>query len=148
MAKINSEKLLRFSKATDLTAKGGAILAPIIATATQFPVWVQTSPETTASGIALSSGFVVMALISVIPALKGLKNKLKNPTGFFMWGIFFAIIAGLRPIIDELYTITLVGFASNGGAFILNKLSTFLQSKGNNDEANQIREFIKQGGVK
>ena len=114
MAKINSEKLLRISKVTNLTAKGGAVLAPIVATATQFPVWIQTSPETTASGIALSSSFVIMALISAVPALKGLKNKLKNPTGFFMWGIFFAIIAGLRPIIDELYLITAVGFASSG----------------------------------
>lgn len=147
MAKINSEKLLRISKVTNLTAKGGAVLAPIVATATQFPVWIQTSPETTASGIALSSSFVIMALISAVPALKGLKNKLKNPTGFFMWGIFFAIIAGLRPIIDELYLITAVGFASNGGAFILCKLANFLQSKGNNDDANQIREFIKQGGI-
>lgn len=147
MAKINSEKLLRISKVTNLTAKGGAVLAPIVATATQFPVWIQTSPETTASGIALSSSFVIMALISAVPALKGLKNKLKNPTGFFMWGIFFAIIAGLRPIIDELYLITAVGFASNGGAFILHKLANFLQSKGNNDDANQIREFIKQGGI-
>lgn len=147
MAKINSEKLLRISKVTNLTAKGGAVLAPIVATATQFPVWIQTSPETTASGIALSSSFVIMALISAVPALKGLKNKLKNPTGFFMWGIFFAIIAGLRPIIDELYLITAVGFASNGGAFILSKLANFLQSKGNNDDANQIREFIKQGGI-
>lgn len=147
MAKINSEKLLRISKVTNLTAKGGAVLAPIVATATQFPVWIQTSPETTASGIALSSSFVIMALISAVPALKGLKNKLKNPTGFFMWGIFFAIIAGLRPIIDELYLITAVGFASNGGAFILDKLANFLQSKGNNDDANQIREFIKKGGI-
>lgn len=141
------EKCTKVAKGANLSAKGISIAAPIIATATQFPLWVESGGEATASGIALSGSFVAFALISFIPALKGLKTKLKNPTAFVMWAILFAVIAGLRPIIDQLYVITAVGLASNGGGFLLSKYGNWLTSKGNNDEANMVRQFIKQGGL-
>ena len=144
---MTPEKCIKVAKGTNITASAVSIIAPVIATATQFPLWVVSGGETTASGVALSGTFVAFAAISFIPALKTLKGKLKNPTGFFMWAIFFGLVAVLRPIIDQLYVITAVGLASNGGGFVLHKLSNFLASKGNNDEANLVREFIKKGGV-
>ena len=109
-------------KVVNASAKALAITAPIVAAATQFPVWVQKGGDTTASGIALSGGFLAIAIISFVPALKGLKEKLKNPGAFVLWGLLFAIIWGLYPIMDELRVITAVGFASNGGSFVLGKV--------------------------
>lgn len=131
-------------KVVNASAKALAITAPIVAAATQFPIWVEKGGDTTASGIALSGGFLAIAIISFVPALKGLKEKLKNPGAFVLWGLLFAIIWGLYPIMDELRVITAVGFASNGGSFILGKVGNYLLDKGDKQGADIIGEYLKK----
>lgn len=131
------------TKAKISTAAGKllAIAAPITAAATQFPMWIEKGGEATAAGVGLSGSFVAVAVISLVPALKGLKEKMKNPGALVLWAVLFAVIWGLAPIIDELKVITLAGVASNGGAFMLGKLAVFFDNKGTGD-GEVIRQFL------
>ena len=86
---MTPEKCIKVAKGTNITASVVSIIAPVIATATQFPLWVVSGGETTASGIALSGTFVAFAAISFIPALKTLKGKLKKSNRLFYVGYFF-----------------------------------------------------------
>ena len=69
---------------------------------------------------------------------------MKNPRAFVLWGLLFAIIWGLYPIMDELRVITAVGFASNGGAFVLGKVGNYLLDKGDKEGADIIGEYLKK----
>ena len=58
-------------KVVNASAKALAITAPIVAAATQFPVWVQKGGDTTASGIASSGGFLATAIKKIVNEHKG-----------------------------------------------------------------------------
>ena len=87
--------------------------APLIATCTQFPAWVERSAGSTVSGL-----FVVFALICAIPLFKKGGEILKSPSVTLLFGIIFALLLALRNIIDEMILICFVGCLSNlaGGA--------------------------------
>ena len=93
--------------------KGGALMldvgAPLIATFTQFPVWVERSAEATVSGM-----FLMFAILCSIPLFKSFKGLLKSPSAPLMWGIVFAALVSLRNIVDEMIVISFVGLISNG----------------------------------
>lgn len=82
--------------------------APLIATITQFPVWVDRSAGSTVSGL-----FVVFALISSIPIFKKGGEILKSPSVTLLFGIILCLLVALRSIVDEMIIICLVGFMSN-----------------------------------
>lgn len=93
------------------------VLAPFIATLTQFPVWIDRSSDATVSGL-----FVVMACLCVIPFLKQIKEYLKNPSAPVMWLIVFCVFVVLRNICDEMIIVSLVGLIANiGGSFLVAK---------------------------
>ena len=64
--------------------KGAAVTldvaAPLIATLSQFPVWVERSSEATVSGL-----FLIFALLSILPFLKVIKEYFKSPSSFFLF---------------------------------------------------------------
>lgn len=82
--------------------------APLIATVTQFPVWVERSAGSTVSGI-----FVIFALISAIPIFRKGANILKSPSLVLLWAFLFATFVGIRSILDEMIIISLVGLVAN-----------------------------------
>ena len=93
--------------------------APLIATLTQFPIWVERSAEATVSGL-----FVLFALLSAVPLVKYYKRILRDPSSPLMWGLIFAFLYAMMTIINEMVVISFVGFIANligGGLFFLAK---------------------------
>lgn len=84
------------------------IVAPLTATLTQFPAWVERSAGSTVSGT-----FVVFAILSSIPLFRFLKNIFKTPSTPLLWGVAFALLICFRNIVDEMIVICLVGTISN-----------------------------------
>lgn len=82
--------------------------APLIATMTQFPIWVERSAEATVSGL-----FLFFALLSVVPLIKLFKRFLQSPSAPLMWGLIFIFLTALNSIISEMLIIAFVGMVSN-----------------------------------
>lgn len=82
--------------------------APLAATVSQFPVWVDRSAGATISGL-----FVLFALLSAIPFFKQIKAYFKSPSVWVMWCIILVALVALRAIIDEMIVICLIGAAAN-----------------------------------
>lgn len=82
--------------------------APLIATLTQFPIWVDRSAEATMSGLCL-----VLALISAVPLFRYLKRFLRSPAMPVVWGVMLCFLLSLRAIIDEMVMISAVGLVAN-----------------------------------
>ena len=104
----------KIAKAAALTLDVGA---PLIATISQFPVWVERSAGSTVSGI-----FVFFALLCSIPAFKSFGKLIKSPSIYILWGIFFCLFIALRTIVDEMILICGVGFAANAIGAALYKI--------------------------
>lgn len=92
--------------------KGAAVTldvaAPLIATMSQFPIWVERSSEATVSGL-----FLMFAILSVLPFLKVIKEYFKSPSVWMVWIIVFSIFIVLRNIIDEMILVSFVGMLAN-----------------------------------
>ena len=104
--------------------KGSAIAldvaAPMIATLTQFPIWVERSSDATVSGL-----FLLFALLSSIPFLKQIKEFIKSPSVWILWIVIFSILIVLRNIMDEMIIVCFVGMISNligAGIYKLGKI--------------------------
>lgn len=88
--------------------------APLIATLTQFPVWVQKSADATVSGM-----FLFLAALCCIPFFRQLRDVMKNPANPVFWVIMVAILVALRKIIDEMILVGVVAAIANiTGSFI------------------------------
>lgn len=111
--KISRKAKGKFLKTAALTIDVGA---PLIATLTQFPVWVERSAGSTVSGI-----FVVFALISAIPIFKQTKQLIQSPSVPIIWTIGLFALITLRNIVDEMIVICLVGAISNSIGTVLFK---------------------------
>ena len=93
--------------------------APLIATLTQFPIWIERSSEATVSGL-----FVLFALLSAVPLFKHFKTIVRSPSSPLMWGLILAFLYAMRTIIDEMVVVSFVGFIANligGGLFFFAK---------------------------
>lgn len=114
--------------------KGGALMldvgAPLVATFTQFPVWVERSAEATVSGL-----FLMFALLCSIPLFKSFKSLLKSPSAPLLWGIMLALLVSLRNIVDEMIVISFVGLVANGIGWGLYKVGDGLEAKKETREA-------------
>lgn len=84
------------------------VAAPLAATLSQFPVWVDKSSTATVSGL-----FVVFALLSAIPLMRVIKQKLKSPAAWLIWTVITVFVIALRNIIDQMAIICLVGLVAN-----------------------------------
>ena len=104
--------------------KGAAIgidvLAPLAATFTQFPVWVERSSGATVSGL-----FLLFAMLSAIPFYKQIKEYMKSPSAPIVWTVIFTFLILLRNIIDEMVIVCFVGMLANilgAGLYNLGKI--------------------------
>lgn len=98
--------------------KGTAIVidvgVPLVATISQFPLWVDTSAEATMSGL-----FLILAFLSCIPFLKQLKAYFKSPAAWVMWLVLLVLFLALRNIINEMVIVCFFGTIANAvGTFI------------------------------
>ena len=82
--------------------------APLAATMSQFPIWIERSSGATISGL-----FLVFALLSVIPLFRWFKEKFSTPSAKLIWTILFVAMYALHAIIEELVLITFVGMVAN-----------------------------------
>ena len=101
--------------------------APLAATVSQFPVWVDRSAGATVSGL-----FVLFALLSAIPFFKQIKAYFKSPSVWVMWCIILVALVALRAIIDEMIVICLIGAAANVIGAELYKLGDHFDPPQNN----------------
>lgn len=126
MKNITKGKVLKTSAVTLDVA------APLIATITQFPIWVDKSSAATVSGL-----FLVFAFLSAIPFMKQIKAYLKSPSVWSMWCIFLVLFVALRNIIDQMLVVCFVGLISNACGEGLYKLGEIVQTKPDLDTTNK-----------
>lgn len=100
----------------------GAILAPLIAALTQFPVWV----EYVDSG-EVGFLFVCAAALCCIPLFKHFSISLKSPTATVMWLFIFLITWALESIITQIKLVALVGLIGNVAGAILCGIGNYLR---------------------
>lgn len=89
-------------------AVGIDVSVPLVATLTQFPLWIERSTESTMSGLCL-----VLIGLSVLPFLKVIKEYFKSPSSWVVFGIIFVLLLLLRNIIDQILIVSLAGFVAN-----------------------------------
>lgn len=100
------------------------VAAPLAATLSQFPVWVDKSSTATVSGL-----FVVFALLSAIPLIRVIKAKLKSPAAWIIWTVITVFVIALRTIIDQMAIICLVGLVANLCGAGLHKIGEIVEVK-------------------
>lgn len=111
-------------KAIKISALCLDVAAPLIATATQFPIWVEKSSAATMSGL-----FLIFAMLSAIPFMKQIKTYFKSPSAWSMWCIIFVLATLVRNIIDQAVVICFVGLVANLAGAGLHKLGEKIESK-------------------
>lgn len=84
------------------------VAPPLIATLTQFPVWIEHSSEATISGIVLLLGF-----ICCLPFINQIKEYMKSPAVVVIWAIVYVAFMLLRSIIDQMLIVAFIGLISN-----------------------------------
>ena len=91
-----------------------SFLPPVIATLTYFPLWYSRGIEFFLSGLTL-----LFLLISAIPLIRIIKNKLKSPSAPLIWLVFFLFFFAVDKISDKCVIISFIGFLGNaiGTAF-------------------------------
>ena len=104
------------------------VAAPLAATLSQFPVWVEKSSSATIAGL-----FLLFAFISCIPFLNQIKEWLKSPSGPVLWCVFLVIFTLLKGIIDQMWVICLIGAIANTVGSVLYKTGSIIESKTDND---------------
>lgn len=84
------------------------IIAPVIAAATQFPIWIHKGKGATLSGL-----FIVVAIICIIPAFRALVKHINTPGMPIVWTVLFAVLFALSRIIEQMLIVCIVGIISN-----------------------------------
>lgn len=100
------------------------VAAPLAATLSQFPIWVERSSAATVSGC-----FVVFALLSAIPLFRVVKEYLKSPAAWLIWTFMTVFVLALRVIIDQMAIICLVGLIANLCGAGLHKIGNYVEAK-------------------
>lgn len=111
-------------KICKITALTVDVAAPLAATISQFPIWVDKSSAATISGL-----FLVFAFLSAIPFMKQIKAYLKSPSAWSMWCIILVLFVALRNIIDQMLIVCLVGLIANACGVGLHKAGEYIEKK-------------------
>ena len=108
--------------------KGGALTldvgVPLAVTLSYFPLWVEKSSEATISGVA-----VILALLSIIPALRVLKKSIQSPAAWMIWSILAILLIAINQIIDQAIVISVFGAAANGAGAVIYKVGDRIEKK-------------------
>ena len=100
------------------------ILAPLIATLTQFPIWINKSSEAAVSGV-----FLLLIILSCLPFLKVLKEYFKSPAVWVVWIIMFLLTNLLSSIISEMVIVCFVGMIANCVGAVLYRIGKSIAEK-------------------
>lgn len=111
----------RILKMTALTID---ILAPLVATISQFPVWIENSAEATVSGVVL-----ILAFFCCIPFLKHITAFMKSPSIPIVWMVIFVLLTLLNNIIDQMIVVCFVGLISNTFGTLIYKIGDNISGK-------------------
>ena len=99
-----------------------SILAPLVAAATQFPVWTENVDSGQIGGM-----FVFVALLCMIPLFNHLKIALKSPSSCLLWTTIFECTWALSKIIQQLIIVSLVGMVANYVGALLCGIGNYLR---------------------
>ena len=100
------------------------ISAPLIATISQFPIWIEKSASATVSGV-----FILLAFFSCIPLMKHIKNFMKSPSIPIVWLIVFIMLYALNSIIDQMIVVAFVGVISKTIGTFIYKIGDTIEGK-------------------
>lgn len=100
------------------------ISAPLAATLTQFPVWIEQSAGATVSGIVL-----LLAFFCCIPFFKHITNFLKSPSIPIVWLVIFVLLTLLNNIINQMIVVCFVGLISNSIGTLIYKIGDKISGK-------------------
>ncbi|MCD8309496.1 MAG: hypothetical protein LUD19_06550 [Clostridia bacterium] len=108
------------------------VAAPLGATLSQFPVWVEQGADATISGL-----FILFAFLSCIPFMKQIKAWLKSPSAWVMWVVLTVFVIALRCIIDQMAIICLVGAVANVIGAGIHKIGEHIAVKPDKEETTE-----------
>lgn len=100
------------------------VAAPLAATLTQFPLWVEQSSAATMSGL-----FLIFAFLSCLPFIKQIKAFFKSPSVWVLWIVLFVLFVVLRNIINEMIVVCFVGMLANIAGAGIYKLGNYVGGK-------------------
>ncbi len=100
------------------------VAAPLVATLTQFPLWVEQSSEATMSGL-----FLIFAFFSCLPFIKQIKAYFKSPSVWVVWLILLALLVALRNIINEMVIVCFFGAIANCVGSVIYKIGNIVANK-------------------
>jgi len=105
------------------TGYSASIVAPLVATAVQFPIFIEKG-----QGATISGSFILVALIGIIPLLiymyKMKKANKTLPTAnspAAIWGIILVCAIGLYQVLDQLIIISSAGL----GGVVVQKICAY-----------------------
>jgi hypothetical protein len=107
-----------------MTAVTIDIVAPLVATLSQFPVWIENSAEATVSGVVL-----ILAFLCCIPFLKHITAFMKSPSIPIVWMVIFVLLTLLNNIIDQMIVVCFVGLISNTSGTLIYKIGDNISGK-------------------
>lgn len=93
------------------------VIVPLIATISQFPIWVEQSGEATMSGI-----FLMLAFFSCLPFVKQIKEYMKSPSVLVLWLSFFLLLTLLKNIINQMVVVCFAGLIANAIGTVIYKI--------------------------
>lgn len=111
------------------------VAAPLAATISQFPIWIERSSAATVSGM-----FLVLAFLSCIPFIRQIKEYMKSPSAVVMWLLFFVLFLALRNIIEQMVIVCFVGAVANGVGALLYKAGKVVEEKPDKKELPESTE--------
>ena len=100
------------------------VSVPLVATLTQFPLWVAKSSEATMSGL-----FLVFAFLSCLPFVKQIKAYFRSPSVWVVWTVLLVLFVCLRNIINEMIVVCFVGTLANLAGSGIYKIGKIIEAK-------------------
>ncbi len=104
------------------------VSVPLIATLTQFPIWVEKSSEATISGLLL-----IFAFLSCLPFIKQIKAYMKSPSFLVVWMVLLVLLVCLRNIIDQMIVVCFCGAIANAIGAGIYKVGDIVCGKADQD---------------
>ena len=89
-------------------ALGIDVGVPLATTLSQFPIWVDRSAASTASGLCL-----MLIALSCVPFYRQIKEYFKSPSAPVLWSVLFVLFAVLENIASEIKIVCFFGALAN-----------------------------------
>jgi chromate transport protein ChrA len=89
------------------------ILPTVLCILCEFPLWVKKGNPTVASGVTLSAISLSLITIASTPLLRIVREKIKSPSMWMIWGFAFLVFYSLEAVISSLVLISFAGFIGN-----------------------------------